>query len=314
MFKARNDGLDTLLQSRRAADEYSPLRRRYTQSPSLPFFLLSSIYTFFRYLSLPTSPQPHSNASKIRLVCISDTHNQLVPLSAVPNGDILIHAGDLTQSGTVAELRLTLDWLRSFPHTHKVVIAGNHDAALAVKDEFDSLDWTGLTYLCDEAVELNIRGRILRVFGSPWTSQYGNFAFQYPRNRAAEQWAKLPVGIDVFVTHGPPKAHVDVNGLGCEGLLEALWRTQPKVTVCGHVHGGRGMEKLEWDEAQRRWEDVIKRGKKVGWCEMLLQVGMLGYAWLGSMAVRKGGSLIVNCAVVGGVRDQLTRGAVVLDT
>ena len=66
----------------------------------------------------------HQNT--VRVVCISDTHNRFRELS-IPDGDILIHAGDITRRGYLAELKDFNDWLLSLPHKHKVVIAGNHE-------------------------------------------------------------------------------------------------------------------------------------------------------------------------------------------
>ncbi|KAJ7168413.1 Metallo-dependent phosphatase-like protein [Mycena crocata] len=300
MFKSRANGLDALLQSRVAADDYSPIRRRYSESPSVPFFLLSSAYQLFRQQS--TELRPLGSANHVRLVCISDTHNHLLPPSAVPTGDILIHAGDLTQSGTLSEMRLALNWMRSLPHPHKIFIAGNHDAVLADPAARESLDFTGLTYLCNETTELNIRGRILRIFGSPCTPQHGNFVFQYPREQGPELWQTIPGATDVLVTHGPPKSHVDGFGL-------ALWRVRPRIMVCGHIHAGRGIEMLPWDEAQRAWEEVVRKGD-VGWYSMcVLLCGLVG-AWFKGV---DGTSLILNCAVMGGVRDQLVRDAIAVD-
>jgi predicted phosphohydrolase len=54
-------------------------------------------------------------------------HNSTPP---VPNGDVLIHAGDLTENSTLSELQAHIDWLSPLPHTHKVVITGNHDTYL----------------------------------------------------------------------------------------------------------------------------------------------------------------------------------------
>ena len=45
---------------------------------------------------------------KTRIVCISDTHNQTPKL---PAGDVLIHAGDLTNQGSYSELKRTMQWL-----------------------------------------------------------------------------------------------------------------------------------------------------------------------------------------------------------
>ncbi|OHF02445.1 metallophosphoesterase domain-containing protein [Colletotrichum orchidophilum] len=66
----------------------------------------------------------------VTVVCISDTHNTQPRL---PPGDILVHAGDLTASGTEKELQETLDWLKKQPHRYKVVVAGNHDLCLDEK-------------------------------------------------------------------------------------------------------------------------------------------------------------------------------------
>jgi len=58
---------------------------------------------------------------KTRIVCISDTHNQQPSL---PKGDILIHAGDLTNQGSASELTRALKWLEKQDFEVKVVIAG----------------------------------------------------------------------------------------------------------------------------------------------------------------------------------------------
>ena len=56
----------------------------------------------------------------MRICCISDTHGHRIP---VPDADLLIHAGDMTGSGTLEEVKATHDWLAALPHRHKVVIA-----------------------------------------------------------------------------------------------------------------------------------------------------------------------------------------------
>jgi hypothetical protein len=77
----------------------------------------------------PRLPPPH--AKPIRVVCISDTHTLEWP--DVPDGDLLIHAGDLANDGSVREIQAAVDWLRSLPHPQKVVICGNHDSYFDVR-------------------------------------------------------------------------------------------------------------------------------------------------------------------------------------
>ncbi len=68
----------------------------------------------------------HSTDLSMRIVCLSDTHNQHRNLD-VPPGDILIHAGDSTFQGTLSEVSGFLRWINYLPHPHKILIAGNHD-------------------------------------------------------------------------------------------------------------------------------------------------------------------------------------------
>ncbi|KAK9414034.1 putative Calcineurin-like phosphoesterase [Seiridium unicorne] len=72
--------------------------------------------------------QPPRNKKAIKIVCLSDTHDGIV--DSVPEGDLLIHAGDLTNSGTAAAIQKQVDWLASLGHKHKVLIGGNHDCHL----------------------------------------------------------------------------------------------------------------------------------------------------------------------------------------
>ena len=51
-------------------------------------------------------------------------------LISIPDGDVLIHAGDFCSEGESVEARSFGEFFRSLPHRHKVVIAGNHDRCL----------------------------------------------------------------------------------------------------------------------------------------------------------------------------------------
>jgi 3',5'-cyclic AMP phosphodiesterase CpdA len=41
---------------------------------------------------------------------------------AAPDGDVLLHAGDLLKTGKLAELRTTIEWLRGLPHPTKTCV------------------------------------------------------------------------------------------------------------------------------------------------------------------------------------------------
>ena len=58
---------------------------------------------------------------RTRFVLISDTHNATPHL---PRGDVLIHAGDITNRGTHAELSRSVQWLEKADFEAKIIIAG----------------------------------------------------------------------------------------------------------------------------------------------------------------------------------------------
>lgn len=62
---------------------------------------------------------------KTRFVCVSDTHNGS-PNGAfkLPKGDVLIHAGDLTNQGSITELKRAVKWLEEADFEAKIVVAG----------------------------------------------------------------------------------------------------------------------------------------------------------------------------------------------
>lgn len=134
--------------------------------------LVARLYRFILFLRGRPFHPPRDRPA-IRVVCLSDTHDQMP--SSVPDGDLLIHAGDLTQAGTAADIQRQLDWLAGLPHEHKVVVCGNHDswfdpASRAAEDVASGakLDLKSLHYLENSAAVLEFKsGRKLAVYGSP---------------------------------------------------------------------------------------------------------------------------------------------------
>ncbi len=179
--------------------------------------------------------------SLVRVVCISDTHLRCrnVP---IPAGDILVHAGDLTGHGSLEELEGEAAWLRSLPHRHKVIVAGNHDFCFEQQKAQAKALCHGLVYLEDEGCELEE----LRIYGSPWQPWFFDWAFNLQRGAELRaRWDHIPEGLDVLVTHGPPLSFGDLTkdgcNVGCADLLEAVRRARPRHHVCGHIHEDRGV-------------------------------------------------------------------------
>lgn len=252
----------------------------------------------------------------ISVVCVSDTHNSQPDL---PYADVLIHAGDLTQSGSISEIQNAIDWIKGQPHPHKIVVAGNHDLLLdpACDDrpggrhatmERQKLSWGNVIYLQDSTTEIVCgNDRKLRIYGSPMSCRHGNWAFQYPRSQGQEFWAgRVPDSTDILITHGPPRAHLDLLNLGCPGLLAEIWRVRPTLHVFGHVHEGYGSELLVFDDLQQTFErTILARG---GVWNLICVAWAAVRAWLaGPLKVQ---TILVNPAMVGGLRDDEKRTAI----
>lgn len=181
------------------------------------------------------------------IVTISDTHcNDLTKLN-IPSGDLLIHAGDFTYRGTIAEVSKAMKELEEVSKNFKfgaVIVAGNHDW-LFERDPAvaRSLVPPGVVYLNDQETEVDG----LAIWGSPVQPEFCNWAFNKRRGQEInEHWLKIPAGVDIVVTHGPPFGILDQTPMtrghiGCSDLADHLIkRVKPRLHVFGHIHEGHG--------------------------------------------------------------------------
>jgi Icc-related predicted phosphoesterase len=177
----------------------------------------------------------------MRITFISDTHEQH-SLCNLPGGDILIHCGDFTNFGDPQAVYDFDCWLREQDYQHRLVIPGNHDLTFdAPLEEQPILQHADL--LMHEAV--TIGG--VRIFGSPHTPRFGDWAFMYDPARV-NPWAAIPE-VDVLVTHGPAFGVLDrtsrgINA-GCVRLANAVCQTRPRVHAHGHIHEAAGEHRTE---------------------------------------------------------------------
>lgn len=192
----------------------------------------------------------------MRLVCLSDTHGLHEEIS-VPEGDVLIHAGDLCNTGSKGDVQRFAAWIKRLPHPWKVVIAGNHDWYFQQQPR-----WARAS-LEPEVIYLQDSGCViegLKIWGSPWQPWFMDWAFNLPRGGTAlqEKWDQIPLDTDVLITHGPPYGVRDEvrkpltpgggvvassGPLGCEVLRDRLDVVRPGLHVFGHIHDGYGHQR-----------------------------------------------------------------------
>lgn len=180
----------------------------------------------------------------MKTLIISDTHGFHKDLN-VPEVDMVIHCGDCSnyreKSFNDAEVREFLDWYEKVPAKHKIYVPGNHDTSIEAgfytKEDFAL---RGIHLLIHDSVKING----LRIFGSPYTPTFGNWAYMKSRNNLHSYWQEIPEDTDILVTHGPPKTVLDLsynpsNQLefcGDNALLKRVKEMNIKYHCFGHIH------------------------------------------------------------------------------
>lgn len=187
----------------------------------------------------------------MRIIALSDTH--CYRPENVPDGDVLIHAGDICNSGKLAQVESEINWLASLPHKHKFLVPGNHDKAVELyRDYFDEM-------CCDSHVNLLIDQAFcidaVMFYGYPWTPIFGHTAaFMVEKHKLQDHVKTIPK-CDILITHGPPAGifdRVDGESIGCVYLWDRVKRVQPRVHIFGHNHfeHGKTGDKLWLDTNQ----------------------------------------------------------------
>ena len=180
---------------------------------------------------------------------ISDTHGSHKDLR-IPEGiDVVIHSGDCSNYrdpfNNESEVREFIDWFSDIDIPKKIYVAGNHDTSIE-KGLVTAKAFTdkGIIYLENESVIVDG----IKVFGSPHTPQFGQWAFMKARNKLDRLWSlAIEEDVDIIITHGPPKGILDLaedrNGVmefcGDKSLLNRVKEVKPRLVLFGHIHNSR---------------------------------------------------------------------------
>lgn len=134
-----------------------------------------------------------------------------------------------------------LPWCEDHKDQQIVIIGGNCDKWLYYNR--DMLEWPeNVHYLDDSETEVNG----MKVYGTSWCPHNMNGAWEVDDKQLEEEFAKIPEGLDILVTHVPPKGEdleLDHDTefdkhFGSEALTKAILEKKPKIVLCGHVHSG----------------------------------------------------------------------------
>ncbi|EEP78121.1 predicted protein [Uncinocarpus reesii 1704] len=217
---------------------------------------------------------------KTRFFIISDTHGETLTPRISVKADVAIHCGDLTQESKISEFRTTIQLLKDLDAGLKLVIAGNHDFTLdtpvfkekivesCLQSEMHTVikeygEFEEARQLLDKAAETGIifleegshhftlaNGASLTVYASPWVPSASNWGFSFHPERGHNFF--IDEGVDVVITHGPPKGILDYTEArqraDCSKLFEAVARARPRMHCFGHIHEGWGAKLVSWRE------------------------------------------------------------------
>lgn len=196
----------------------------------------------------------------MRIMATSDLHGNLEGLD--PKGaDVVVIAGDVAPLRGRGPWHINdqkkwingrfREWTSSYPDIKFVVIPGNHDFFPIAHFIFDNhgIDWDfnfspNVHYLSDGGTE--IAG--VKFYGTPWVPIISySWAFEGEHDKLVKWFSKIPSGIDVLVTHSPPRIpgsdvdrslQTDSDHFGSSELTDAILEKHPKFVFCGHIHTG----------------------------------------------------------------------------
>ena len=177
---------------------------------------------------------------------ISDTHTYHNLLEIPENIDMVIHSGDCSNPrdpfNNEPEVRAFIQWFKELPIKHKIYVAGNHDTSIE-KGLVKKIDFSGYNIHYLENEYIDIEG--IKIFGSPHTPQFGNWAFMKDRVKLERFWRKaINEPCDIIVVHGPPKGILDksydrnhnMESCGDKSLLNRVLEVEPDYMLFGHIH------------------------------------------------------------------------------
>lgn len=179
----------------------------------------------------------------MNIFCISDTHGFHEQIKIPNDIDMIIHAGDASNSKEAwkneIEMRVFLTWYNNLNIEHKIYVPGNHDTSIEQGmiyfTEYPSIALLNHNFITIEGIKL---------YGSPYTPIFCNWAFNVKYEQLLWYWKGIPFDTDILITHGPPlnimDAFVDnnngVSNVGDKYLFDKVYEIDPAYHIFGHIH------------------------------------------------------------------------------
>jgi uncharacterized protein len=179
----------------------------------------------------------------MKILCFSDLHRDQEAAArlvlASQHVDCVIGAGDFaTCRKGIAD---TLEILTQIEKP-SVLVPGNGESVEELRQA--ALGWKFARVLHGDGCEIDGMA-FWGVGGGIPVTPFGDWSYDFNEQQAQELLADCPVG-GVLVVHSPPFNTVDHDSAGkvrgSKSIREAVELKQPRLVVCGHIHGDWGKQ------------------------------------------------------------------------
>lgn len=177
----------------------------------------------------------------MKLLVFSDIHSDtgaasnLVHQSA--DVDVVVGAGDfcIARSGLDEIINALTDVKKP-----AVLVPGNSESYKELRTACDH--WDSATVLHGTQATIK-ETAFYGIGGGIPVTPFGSWSFDFSEDEAVPLLRGCPSG-GVLVSHSPPKGIVDLSSdgrhLGSQAVREIIELRQPRLVVCGHIHGSAG--------------------------------------------------------------------------
>jgi Icc-related predicted phosphoesterase len=187
----------------------------------------------------------------LKILALSDIHSDLERVRKLSKRmgelkpDIILIGGDIATIGEPSEMqgRIAKDVLDTL-YTGKRILAitGNHDSESVIKElETKGAELHNKTVNIDGVGFIGFRGPNTESLGGLYVINYDPVGEKIKDLRECDK--------KILLSHAPPHG-TDLDKtimgahLGSEFVKDLIYDEQPDLVICGHIHEGRGVEKL----------------------------------------------------------------------
>lgn len=149
--------------------------------------------------------------------------------------ELLIIAGDITNFGPISYAKKLLNTIQ----IKTLAIPGNCDPREVVN-------------VIEESRAINLHKKKIKINNLTFVGIGGsnitplNTIFEIAEKEIYDSLDKIMEKNAIFVTHAPPKNHLDlvknVGNVGSSAILEIVEKYEPRLVISAHIHEARGVE------------------------------------------------------------------------